>query len=331
MEGISPKLKIMYLMKIFYERTDAEHSITMAEIISALGAYGIKAERKSVYSDIDLLKLYGLDIRGEQKDKTFSYRLESREFELGELKLLVDSVQSARFITGRKSNELIHKLEALASKYEASHLQNQVFVTERVKSANEQILTNIEAIHNAIEENSEIKFRYFTWNVKKEQEFRHGGAFYVMSPWALTQADENYYLVCFDEKMQTLKYFRVDKMNYIMMTGKPRKGRDVFGRSDIAAYAKKRFNMYDGDERTVKLSCLNTMAGVIIDRFGKDVMLHPDGSDRFTVNVNVAYSRQFVSWILSMNDGIRIVGPEDIVADVRAYIKELSQSYAENK
>ena len=192
------KLKLIYLMKILLERTDETHSITMPEIIDALAAYDISAERKSLYNDIENLRVYGLDVIGTQEDRTYSYHIGNRQFELAELKLLVDSVQSAKFITAKKSNELIKKIEGFASKYEASQLQRQVFVAGRVKTMNESIYYNVDRIHAAIAENSRITFQYFQWNVDKKMELRHDGALYEVSPWSLSWDDENYYLIAYD-------------------------------------------------------------------------------------------------------------------------------------
>lgn len=324
---VSPKLKIVYLMKILLEDTDETHSVTMQEIIKKLDTYGISAERKSVYNDLELLRLYGLDIIGEAKDKTYSYHIGERQFELAELKLLVDSVQSARFMTEKKSNALIKKIEGIASHYEAMQLQRQVYVTERVKTENEQVLYNIDAIHKAIADNSKITFQYFNWNVDKEMELRHDGARYELSPWALTLSDENYYVVTFDAAENTIKYFRVDKMLKIELTGDKREGKDQFDKFDIAAYAKKRFRMYDGKEMTVTLECKNSYAGVIIDRFGTDLSLHKTDAEHFKVNVNVAASKHFYGWVISMADGMRIVAPDTALKEMEELVKTLEHQY----
>lgn len=233
------KLKLIYLMKILLERTDETHSITMPEIIDALAAYDISAERKSLYNDIENLRVYGLDVIGMQEDRTYSYHIGNRQFELAELKLLVDSVQSAKFITAKKSNELIKKIEGLASKYEASQLHRQVFVAGRVKTMNESIYYNVDRIHTAIAENSRITFQYFQWNVDKKMELRHEGALYEVSPWSLSWDDENYYLIAYDSNDEIIKHFRVDKMISIKLNGKVREGRQAFKSFDMAAYARK--------------------------------------------------------------------------------------------
>lgn len=321
------KLKILYLYKFFLENTDEEHSVSMPEIISYLNNQGIHAERKSVYGDIEALRLFGLDIIAERDSGGFAYKLGNRQFELAELKLLVDSVQSARFITEKKSNKLIKKIEGLSSTYEASKLQRQVFVAKRVKTDNESIFYNVDAIHNAIAGNSVITFKYFNWNVNKKQELRRNGELYEVSPWALTLFDENYYLVSFDAADGHIKYFRVDKMLDISLTGKPRLGRNEFESFDVADYTKKRFGMYDGDVTKVRLLVDNSYAGVIIDRFGKDVpMLKADDTHFFTT-VTVAVSNQFLGWVASMSDAIRIEGPEEVVARMRDVSEKLFNHY----
>ena len=312
------KLKLIYLMKILLERTDETHSITMPEIIDALAAYDISAERKSLYNDIENLRVYGLDVIGTQEDRTYSYHVGNRQFELAELKLLVDSVQSAKFITAKKSNELIKKIEGLASKYEASQLHRQVFVAGRV---------NVDRLHTAIAENSRITFQYFQWNVDKKVEFRHDGAVYEVSPWALSWDDENYYLIAYDSSEKMIKHFRVDKMLYIKSNSKGREGRQAFKSFDMAAYARKMFGMYGGKEECVRIECDNSFAGVMIDRFGKDVSMIRLDDKRFVVNVEVAVSRQFLAWIIGLGEGVTLAGPDNVVAMMKDEIDRLVRQY----
>lgn len=321
------KLKLIYLMKILLELTDETHSITMTEIIDALSAHGISAERKSIYNDIECLRLYGMDIIGTQEDRTYYYHVGSRQFELAELKLLVDSVQSAKFITVKKSNELIKKIEALASKYEASQLHRQVFVAGRVKTMNESIYYNVDRIHTAIGENSKITFQYFQWNASKEMELRHDGALYEVSPWSLSWDDENYYLVAYDSKEEIIKHFRVDKMLSINSTGARREGRQAFKSCDMAAYSRKVFGMYAGKEERVRIECDNSFAGIMIDRFGKDVAMVRLDDSRFVVSVTVAVSRQFLAWVIGLGEGVRIVGPDSVVDMMNEEIDRLVRQY----
>jgi predicted DNA-binding transcriptional regulator YafY len=326
-KGNNQKLKIVYLMKIFLEKTDETHSITMPEIISELERYGVSAERKSIYSDIENLRLYGMDIIGEQRERTYYYHVGNRQFELAELKLLVDSVQSAQFITAKKSNELIRKIEGLASKYEASQLQRQVYVSQRIKTMNESIFYNVDLIHRAIGENSQIVFQYFQWDVQGKMVLRRDGAFYQVSPWALSWEENKYYLIAFDSAENKIKHFRVDKMLHIEVKNEKRQGKSIFHQFDMAVYSRKMFGMFDGEEQIVKLECENEFAGVMIDRFGRDISLKPVDEAHFTVNVNVAVSRRFLAWVFALGEGVRIVSPENVVEQMRQEAERLTEQY----
>ena len=310
--GANGKLKLLYLQKILLERTDEEHGMTMPEIVRALEEYGISAERKSLYGDIETLLNYGMDIIGEQDGKHYRYRVASREFELPELKLLVDAVQSSKFITERKSTELIRKLENLSSRYEAKKLQRQVYVSGRIKTMNESIYYNVDEIQNAIAGNEKIRFQYFQWNVKKEMELRRGGKFYCISPWGVSWDNENYYMIGYDSDAELMKYYRIDKMVKLSVVEEKRDGKKAFQEMDLAALSQKTFSMFAGEEQYVKLEIVNEMAGIVIDRFGRDISLIKKDEGHFTINVKVAVSRQFLAWVISLGDGVRILGPEEV-------------------
>ena len=236
-------------------------------------------------------------------------------------------MQSAKFITAKKSNELIKKIEGLASKYEASQLQRQVYTMERIKTSNESIFYNVDNIHQAIASNVQIRFQYFNWDENKKQVLRKDGAFYQVSPWALSWDDENYYLIAFDSAEDKIKHFRVDKMLRIELLSDRREGKLSFQRFDMGAYAKKMFGMFSGEEETVKILCRNELAGVMIDRFGKDVMLVKVDAEHFYVNVKVAVSRQFLAWVIALGDGAKIIGPESVVLEVKKEIERLVGQY----
>ena len=323
------KLKLLYIRKFLLEQTDKDHRVTTAQIIDELTKHEIKAERKSIYDDIECLRSFGMDIKRVQKDRTYSYYVANRPFELPELKLLVDSIQSSKFITEKKTNTLIKKLEKLVSKYDAQRLQRQVYVSGRIKTMNESIYYTVDAIHNAISENKKIKFQYFQWNVKKEMELRHGGAWYHISPWGLSWDDENYYMIGYDTEAQLIKHYRVDKMLHIRMSDESREGREHFKKLDMADYAKKSFGMFRGKETSVKMLVNNSLAGVIIDRFGKDVMMIPEDEDYFRVNVDVHVSKQFLGWVFSLGEAVKIIGPDEVVEQMRGEARRLMEQYGE--
>ena len=326
-KGTNQKFKLYRLAQIMLEKTDEEHYITMPEIMESLAEYNITADRKSIYTDLRDLSVLGIEVEGEPIGNRYHYHVVSRTFELPELKLLVDAIQSSKFITEKKSNTLIKKLEKMVSEYEAQKLQRQVYVSGRIKTMNESIYYTVDAIHNAISENKKIKFQYYQWNVKKEMELRHNGAWYHISPWGLSWDDENYYLVGYDSDAEKIKHYRVDKMLHIKSNGKGREGRQVFKSFDMAAYARKMFGMYGGKEEWVRIECDNSFAGVMIDRFGKEVSMIRLDDKRFAVNVEVAVSRQFLAWIIGLGEGVKLVGPDNVVEMMNAEIDRLIKQY----
>lgn len=326
-KGTNQKFKLYRLAEIMLRNTDEDHYITMPEIIEKLAAYEVTADRKSIYQDLRDLEKLGIEVEGEPVGNRYHYHVVSRDFELPELKLLVDAIQSSKFITEKKSNALIRKLERLVSKYDAQKLQRQVYVSGRIKTMNESIYYAVDTIHNAISENKKIKFQYFQWNVKKEMELRHNGAWYDISPWGLSWDDENYYLVGYDGKADQIKHYRVDKMLHISMSEENREGKEYFKKLDMADYAKKSFGMFGGEEQKVKLLVHNSLAGVIIDRFGKNVMMIPVDPEHFSVNIGVHVSRQFLGWVFSLGEMAKIVGPEDVVEQMKEETDRLARQY----
>ncbi|MDD6402141.1 MAG: WYL domain-containing protein [Lachnospiraceae bacterium] len=315
-------------MDKFIKDTDEQTGITVNDIIDYLDSNGIKAERKTIYDDIEALTLYGLDIVKEKANRNTYYKLVSRNFEIAELKLLVDAVQSSKFITTKKTNELIKKIEGLASHNDAMKLQRQVYVVNRVKNINEKVYLAIDNIHRAINEDKQITFIYSSWNVKKELVPRRNGELYNVSPWTLIWDDERYYLVAYDEKDKKIKHYRVDKMSKVEFLEEKRNGKVLFENFDVAKYSSKTFGMYGGREENVKLQFENNMIGVVLDRFGSDVMIHPvsDG-EHFNVNLSVEVSNQFFGWILGLGNAVRIIEPKAVVDEMKNYLVEIQQMY----
>ena len=250
-----------------------------------------------------------------------------RSFELPELKLLVDAVQSSKFITAKKSNELIRKLEELAGVHEAKTLQRQVFVGNRIKTMNESIYYNVDKIHQAISQNRLIRFHYYEWTPQKEMHLRRNGKVYEISPWGLTWDDENYYMVGYDGEAEMIKHFRVDKMLDIEITDQSRSGKERFEKFDLANYAKKVFGMFSGEEHTVKMLCENNLAGAMIDRFGRDVMMHPVDEEHFSVSTAVNVSPQFFGWLVALGKGVVIESPEDVREEFGGWMREVMREY----
>ena len=326
-KGENQKLKMLYLVQLFSRETDDTHKLTMPEIIAKLAADGVNADRKTLYQDFDELRRFGFDIISEKEGKSYYYYLGSRDFELPELKLLVDSVQSSKFITDKKSGQLIKKLESLVSRYEGSQLHRQVIIAGRVKTMNESIYYNVDKIHAAIGTDRQIRFKYFDWNLKKEMEPRYGGKWYQLSPWALMWDDEKYYLVAYDSKHETIIHYRVDKMTQIGILDEKREGHEAFRKFNIAHYTNTLFGMFAGDETKVTIEAENRLVSVFIDRFGKDIIIAPVDEDHFRTTVTVAVSKQFFGWIMGIDGDVRIVAPDSVVKQIRAEIESLVERY----
>lgn len=326
-KGTNQKLKLYYLAKIMVNNTDDEHAMTLQDIKNALEQYEITADRKSLYDDFNVLRDMGLDILGEQRGRSYYYHVGKKKFELAELKLLVDAIQSSKFITAKKSHELIKKLAGFASRYEAAQFQRQVVVAGRVKTMNESIYYNVDAIHSAIATNHKIRFQYFQWNIKKQMELRHDGQFYEVSPWALTWDDENYYLVGYDAQTEKIKHYRVDKMRKLTIMEDKREGKEYFKQFNLAAYVKKNFGMFGGEEENVRMQFSNELVGVVIDRFGKDIIISPTDNEHFTVNVNVAISSQFFGWVFALGTGVKILSPSSVIERMKQEVDALHKLY----
>ncbi|MBE6667170.1 MAG: WYL domain-containing protein [Ruminococcaceae bacterium] len=319
------KLKLIYLSRIFEERTDRYHGLTLSDISAALGEYGISAERKSLYDDIEALKLCGYDIK-TVRDSHVRYFLDTHKFELAELRLLTDAVQSSKFLTPKKSRELIKKIGELGSKYDASKISKQDYSANRLKTDNEEIYSNIVAIHSAIAENKKIRCNYFEWNAHKQRILRKNGDDYVISPWALCWDDEFYYLVAFDSDAEKIKHFRVDKMLRVKIIDEKREGESSFSDFDMAVYSQRVFHMYGGEAVNVRILADNSLAGVVLDRFGTDVTILNHG-DSFEFCTKVMISPTFYSWVLGFGNKMKILSPQNIADEALKIAKEVVESY----
>ena len=324
MKRSNQKLKLMYLAKILLEKTDEEHTITVPEMIAELEKLGVSAERKSIYNDLEYLEMFGLDICS-RKSRTTDYFIASRDFELPELKLLVDSVQSSKFITRKKSMELISKIEKLTSRDNAKKLHRQVFVTNRVKTLNEHIYYNVDKIHDAIAMNKQVTFRYFDLDLDKNRIYRKNGEKYIESPVSLTWDDENYYLITYKKKYDRYTHYRVDKMEAVEITDENR----VLSSApfDISEYVKTMFRMYSGDETNVSIRFDNDLVGVVYDRFGIDVPVMKDDEDHFICRAKVAVSPHFLSWIISFGDKAKIISPQSVIDELYDLAAKAKQNY----
>ena len=314
------RLKILYLYKILLEYTDEDHGLTMPQIISKLEQYGISAARKALYEDIEALRVFGADIVFES-GKTAGYKIVSRDFELPELKLLADAVSSSRFLTEKKSKELIKKLETLTSAHQGKQIERQLYVSNRVKAFNELIYLNVDAINRAISEHKKIAFKYFDYDVKKNKRYREGVR--ICSPYALAWEDERYYLIGFHEKYNSTSNFRVDRMEKVEVLEE--RGEKLPKNFNLTEYLNSTFSMFSGKSEAVKLKFHSSLVNAVIDRFGKDITFYPDEEGYFniTVQVKTENPEPFFSWLFQFGTKVHILSPEDLKEKYKAMLSEV--------
>lgn len=319
------KHKLITLLKILETKTDENHKLNTTDLINELAKNDITAERKSIYSDIETLIDLGYDIMLD-KSKDGGYYLASRIIEKHEMVLLVDAISSSRFITLKKSRELIKKLESLLSNYEAKELDREVFVNNRIKQDNESIYYLVDDIHTALSQKRIINFKYCEWNTKKELVPRHDGRIYSVSPLSLAWDDEKYYLIGIDNSLNEIRHYRVDKIKDVVITGDPISA-DLSKTFDVASYSNRIFGMYGGENVVVDLAYMDNMIGVIIDRFGKNISIIKGNDGFLHSRVEVSISSQFFAWIAGLDGTIKINGPESVKDKYRQFLTKSIESY----
>lgn len=325
-KSANQKRKLLILSRLLERQTDEEHPVTVQDMIAELARWDIAAERKSIYADMEELRQMGVDVQC-RKGKAGGWFIGTRDFELAELKLLVDAVQSSRFLTARKSESLIRKLEGLASVHQARQLQRQVYVDRRIKTMNESIFYNVDKLHAAIAAGKAVTFRYYEYNQRKERVYRREGKRYHVSPCGLVWDSENYYLAGWDEKNGQVRHYRVDKMSDITITGMNRYVPEDW---DPEGYARRHFGMFSGRQGQVRLRCCGALAGVVLDRFGQEVIMAPDGEDHFTVTLDVVVSPPFWGWLFGLGDGVEVLSPDWAVEEFCRRLRETAELYSKH-
>lgn len=321
--GENQKLKLLYLKQFFEEKTDEDHPATMPEILAYLHARGVEAERKSIYTDLDALSDFGMDVRKDERGK--SYQWFDREFELPEVKLIIDSVASSKFLSEKKSDALIKKLGTLCSEHQRKELRRQVRVMGRAKSMNNSVLINVDQLHAAIAANTTVRFKYFHYNQKMERVYSRKGEVYEVSPWALLYDNDNYYLYAFVD--DDFRIYRVDRMASVEQGKNRRQGKEQFEKKDMAAYSKSTFGMFNGQEERVEMVFHNRMMDVVIDKFGKEVWLEKVDDWHFKISVPVAVSPQFFAWVFGLGNYVTITGPEHVKQQMKEMLEEVHKRY----
>lgn len=316
------RLKLFYLLDYLLKNTDETHTVKVQEIIEHFeNYYKIPVEQKTVCSDLHLLDEYGYETQYD--GRTRGWRIIVREFDTQELQLLIDSVQASRFITQKKAKELTDKLKAKASRFDRVLLERRCYVPNRVRSMNDKIFYSLDDLHIAIANDWQITFRYFYFTPKKERAYYKKT--YSASPYALLWSDNNYYLLAYESGK--MKHFRVDKMDGIDIVHTKREGKEVFKDMKLSERSLRMFSMFSGKVQKVKIRFSNHLANVVIDRFGRDVVMVPDDEKHFTIHTDIEVSPQFFGWLCGLGRGARILAPAEVVEEMGNYVKGIAEMY----
>ncbi len=327
MAGLSKqKQKLLAMRRIFIEKTDEEHSLSGKQLIEMLAAESITAERKTIYDDIATLTESGMDIVTVKDGHANRYYLAGRTFEDEELAVLADAVASSKFLTQKKSDQLIAKLQTLTSQYRAPKLRRAVYVAKRVKSYNEQIYYHISAIQEAIQQKRDISFQYYEYTMDKKRQLRHGGEVYHVSPYYLVWNNDNYYLICFCPKHDGITHYRVDRMTEVAVTEKSRRTLN-YDETVLAKEMRETFDMYTGEKVSMTLEFDKSLMNVVIDRFGDKVVCNRKTEHTFTIHVDVKISPTFWGWLFTFGNQAKVLAPAYAVNEAKRQIRNLCALY----
>lgn len=325
------KLKLLYLADILKRKTDEDHFLAATEIVDELSRLDIPAERKSIYKDIDILKEYGFDIIHSGSKNRGGYFLGARDFELAELRLLSDAVQAANFISQKKTNQLVEKIESFASENQAKILHSQVYVDNRPKCNNEEIYYTISLLDEAITEGVKVSFTYTRRKITDEFKTAKEDKAFTVSPYALIWSEDHYYLVCNNEKYNNLMHLRIDKIKKLQKIKSPARHfsevSDYRNNFDSADYATKLFNMYSGEPKPIELICHNDILEVILDRFGENVKIQKFDENHFILKTNAAVSDGLTKWVVQFGGKIKVKSPNDLIYEVKKKAEEILNNY----
>ena len=323
----NPRIRILAVLDILMERTDKEHRLNARQISDILEKeYDLASDRRTLYAEVESLIEYGIDIH-QIKGRHGGYYVEKREFDFAELKLLVDAVQSSKFISEEETRRLIRKLEKLCNRYDAKELSGQVTIINRPRTGGDDSYAQVALLHEAIYQNKKIRFQYTTWNARKQRVPRHEGQFYTASPLSLVYAEEKYYLVAYDEDAQTVKHFRVDKIISLSILEEAATPLEF----DAPSFARKTFSMYGGEDVNVVLRGKESLVGTLMDHFGTDIFLHPDDAGYFKAGVMVSVSPTFFGWLMGLGDGIEILKPSWVRDAFKEHVKKVLRLYEQGE
>ena len=320
------KIKLLELLKILFEHTDEERGLTMPQIIESLAERGIDAERKAIYRDLAALEACGFEVE-HLRTSPVQYALVSRPFTEGELRLLIDSVQSSRFLTEGKSASLVRAIKSLASKRQREDLSHRLHVEGRIKMQNESVFYNLDAIQRALAYHRKISFLYFRYNVNKKRVLRREGRRYEASPVQLTYVNDCYYLVTYSDKYEDFANYRLDRMLDIEVLDEKAARNAQVANFDLEEYCNRSFGMYTGESVAASFIVDEVAMGAVIDRFGFDVEVLPVDADHARVHAVVMESPTFFGWLAERGTHMTIEHPATLKKSYQEYLQGILQEY----
>ena len=320
------KMKLLYLMKLFWEETDEQHVVSMKEMIEYLEKKKLRAERKSIYDDIEALKAFGMDIKN-RREKPAGYYLDNRMLNMQDCKLIMTAVQSSPWPTGRKAKELVQKTASLCSRWNEPGSERQMYVIDRVKSMNESLYQNLEIFYEAIKRDVQVSFRYMTWKIGHNTQIRKTGKTCLISPWAVCKVGEEYYIIGYEAQKQRIKHYPVIKMAYIKLLEEKREGKESFEKLDLELFYERCFGEPGSPKTRVKFYMENHLLDGIMDQFGKDVWIRPEGDRHFIAIINVDVNERFFGWLSGLGMGARLLEPECVVRQYQEFLQRLLTQY----
>ncbi len=313
------KLKCLMILKILCKYSNSDHPLNATKINDYLSEFNLESERKSIYRDIEVLKNAGFNIESTRE----GFYAGDLLFELPELKLLVDAVQSSSFITAKKTKEIVQKLTTLTNDYDALQLNRQLFLSKK-KTENEKIFYLVDKLQQAISQNKPVTFKYFDYTIRKEKKYRRNSSRYHLLPYALLWENQQYYCIGYSEKYQNFSHYRVDRMDDIEVLNDPQDKIDL----DLDEYTSKVFGMFTGQDETVTLSVDQSLANVIFDTFSKDVLISQSDEKSFTIHVKVSISEPFIAWIMQFQGKIKVLSPLSLIEKIKKQAQDLLSQYS---
>lgn len=325
MPADAQKLKILHLVRILETKTDDEHGLTGPQIIEELAQVGIDVERKTLYRDLDALRKFGYDVQKYHR-RTVEYGLASRRFEDGELRLMADAVQSSKFLTKRKSDKLVKEIAKLGSMRLANDLRKQIHVEGRIKTQNESVFYNLDAIQRAITAKKKVEFQYFKHDENKNRVLQRNGEKYRETPVQLMYMDDCYYLIVWNDKHEGFANYRVDRMLHISVSSEEATRNEKIATFDVAKYQQRVFGMFNGDPVAVSLRVKSPAMNAVMDRFGKDVVCTPAGEGECLVNATVMEAPTFYGWLAQFGTDVVIESPESLRKSYAAHLRKILEA-----